>query len=257
MPNCLLGHSNFIPHLIIFIIVCAHAKVNAMNINCNVRFEDAESKLFWRCLEDVEGLPPTSRNCHSATTYGRYLIIFGGREGDGSKKILNDVFILDTDNEKWIQPEIIGEQPNPRMGHTAQLYHNTIIIHGGWNGFKVLDDLVFIELQNTMEKVKIWTLESKSHDFPARQFHTSSIIEDKMYVFGGGDGKYWLNDLLIFDLKTYEWEGPVETKGKAPSGRLQHAAIVFDKKIFIFGGEPDRYRQLNDLFYLDTDCQIR
>jgi N-acetylneuraminic acid mutarotase len=183
------------------------------------------------------------------------LIIFGGREGDGSKKILNDVFILDTVEEKWIQPEIIGEQPNPRMGHTAQLYNSSIIIHGGWDGFKVLDDLVFIELQPNMEKVKIWTLEPKNDVMPARQFHTASIIDDKMYIFGGGDGKYWLNDLLVFHLKTYEWVGPVETKGRAPSGRLQHAAIVYDKKIFIFGGEPDRYRQLNDLFYLDIRCQ--
>lgn len=213
--------------------------------------EDGEAKPFWRKLEDVEGLPPTSRNCHSATSYGKNLIIFGGREGDGSKKILNDVFILDTTEEKWIEPEIIGETPNPRMGHTAQLYNNTIIIHGGWDGFKVLDDLVFIELQPTMDKVKIWTLVPKNKIHPARQFHTASIIEDKMYIFGGGDGKYWLNDLLVFNLLTYEWEGPIETKGRAPSGRLQHAAIVYDKKIFIFGGEPDRYRQLNDLFYLD------
>lgn len=73
-----------------------------------------------------------------------------------------------------------------------------------------------------------------------------------MYVFGGGDGKYWLNELVVFDLKNLEWKGTVETKGRAPSGRLQHAAVAFDKKIFIFGGEPDRYRQLNDLFYLDT-----
>jgi len=199
-------------------------------INSNIdSLEDNEAKPFWRSLEEVEGLPPTSRNCHSATTYGKYLIIFGGREGDGSKKILNDVFILDTEKEKWIQPEIIGDPPNPRMGHTAQLYNTTIIIHGGWDGFKVLDDLVFIELQTTMDKIKIWTLEPKAHNFPARQFHTASIIDDKMYVFGGGDGKYWLNDLLVFNLKTYEWEGPVETKGRAPSGRLQHAAIVFDK----------------------------
>ena len=73
-----------------------------------------------------------------------------------------------------------------------------------------------------------------------------------MYVFGGGDGKNWLNDLVIFDLNTYEWIGPIDTKGTPPSGRLQHAAIVHDKRLFIFGGEPDRYRQLNDLFYLDT-----
>jgi hypothetical protein len=30
-----------------------------------------------------------------------------------------------------------------------------------------------------------------------------------MYVFGGGDGKYWLNDLLVFDLVNLEWSGPV------------------------------------------------
>ena len=73
-----------------------------------------------------------------------------------------------------------------------------------------------------------------------------------MFVFGGGDGKYWLNDLLIFDLVNLEWSGPVQTQGIAPVGRLQHSAITFEKKIFIFGGEPDQYRQLNDIFYLDT-----
>ena len=44
-----------------------------------------------------------------------------------------------------------------------------------------------------------------------RQFHTASVIENQMYVFGGGDGKYWLNDVLIFDLIKLEWSGPVQT----------------------------------------------
>jgi len=35
-------------------------------------------------------------------------------------------------------------------------------------------------------------------------------------------------------------------------GRLQHSAITFEKRIYFFGGEPDQYRQLNDIFYLDT-----
>jgi hypothetical protein len=41
-----------------------------------------------------------------------------------------------------------------------------------------------------------------------------------MFVFGGGDGKYWLNDLLIFDLANLEWSGPEQTHGNAPVGRL-------------------------------------
>ena len=87
---------------------------------------------------------------------------------------------------------------------------------------------------------------------PMRQFHTASIIDNLMFVFGGGDGKFWLNDLLIFDLMNLEWSTAVETNGVAPAGRLQHSAITFDKKIFVFGGEPDQYRQLNDIFFLDT-----
>lgn len=85
-----------------------------------------------------------------------------------------------------------------------------------------------------------------------RQFHTANIIDNKMYVFGGGDGKYWLNDLMIFDLVNLEWTGPVKTQGIEPQGRLQHSAVSIDKKIYIFGGEPDQHRQLNDIFYLDT-----
>jgi len=41
-----------------------------------------------------------------------------------------------------------------------------------------------------------------------------------MYVFGGGDGKSWLNDLLILDLNKLEWAGPVNTQGITPIGRL-------------------------------------
>jgi hypothetical protein len=46
---------------------------------------------------------------------------------------------------------------------------------------------------------------------PMRQFHTANVIDNLMYVFGGGDGKYWLNDLLIFELNKLEWSGPVQT----------------------------------------------
>jgi hypothetical protein len=35
---------------------------------------------------------------------------------------------------------------------------------------------------------------------PKRQFHTANILENHMYVFGGGDGKMWLCDLYKFNL---------------------------------------------------------
>ena len=37
---------------------------------------------------------------------------------------------------------------------------------------------------------------------------------------------------------------------------MQHSSIIFNKKIFVFGGEPDRLRQLNDLHVFDIETSL-
>ena len=39
-----------------------------------------------------------------------------------------------------------------------------------------------------------------SSNGPKRHFHSSKILEDFMYVFGGGDGVNWLNDLHTYNM---------------------------------------------------------
>ncbi len=73
----------------------------------------------------------------------------------------------------------------------------------------MLSDVIFIDLRKGIEKLT-FNIPSIIHgEAPMRQFHTASIIENQMFVFGGGDGKFWLNDLLIFDLANLEWSGPI------------------------------------------------
>ena len=171
------------------------------------------------------------------------MIVFGGREGDGKKRIVNDIFIFDTgkyygnmahflqrhklltiqtnhfsfefavERQLWFQPKVDKNKlPQPRMGHSSQLWNGSqIIIYGGWNGFQVLSDVIFIDLKKGVEKLSFNIPSIIRGEAPMRQFHTASVIENMMFVFGGGDGKYWLNDLLIFDLTTLEWSGPVAT----------------------------------------------
>jgi len=150
------------------------------------------------------------------------LIIFGGREGDGKKRIVNDIFIFDTEKQSWYQPKVDKMKlPQPRMGHSSQVWNGSqIIIYGGWNGFQVLSDVIFIDLKKGVDKLSFNIPSIIRGEAPMRQFHTSSIIDNQMFVFGGGDGKFWLNDLLILDLNGLEWSGPVTTQGAAPVGRL-------------------------------------
>ncbi len=76
------------------------------------------------------------------------MIIFGGKEGDGKRRYVNDIHILDLDEMTWCTPaKVGGNLPEPRMGHTACLFdENKMIVYGGWNGGKVLDDTWILQI---------------------------------------------------------------------------------------------------------------
>ncbi len=75
----------------------------------------------------------------------------------------------------------------------------------------MLSDVIFIDLKKGVDKLSFNIPSIIRGEAPMRQFHTSSIIDNQMYVFGGGDGKFWLNDLLILDLNQLKWSGRVQT----------------------------------------------
>mmetsp|Transcript_36526 Transcript_36526/g.27091 ORF Transcript_36526/g.27091 Transcript_36526/m.27091 type:complete len:116 (+) Transcript_36526:405-752(+) len=96
------------------------------------------------------------------------------------------------------------------MGHSSCLWKGShIVIFGGWNGYTVLSDVIFIDLRNGLDRISFTIPQVIKGEAPMRQFHTANIIENKMYVFGGGDGKSWLNELMILDLINLEWNGPI------------------------------------------------
>jgi hypothetical protein len=47
-----------------------------------------------------------------------------------------------------------------------------------------------------------------------------------------------------------EWS-IIPHKGNAPSKRFGHSAVLYKDKMFIFGGSPDGFNTLSDLFYYD------
>ncbi len=83
-------------------------------------FEPQESPDHcWQNIQ-INGVLPSTRNCHSSTTFGQYILIFGGREGEGKKRIVNDIYIFDTEKNQWFTPKIDKHKlPQPRMGHSS------------------------------------------------------------------------------------------------------------------------------------------
>jgi N-acetylneuraminic acid mutarotase len=98
-----------------------------------------------------------------------------------------------------------------------------------------------------------WKKITSNHYTPkSRACHTLSRIGRKIYLYGGYDGKESFANIEIFDIQTQIWScAEVNFKNEKPSPRNAHAAIVINKKIYIFGGHYQNVH-LNDLIIFDT-----
>lgn len=65
--------------------------------------------------------------------------------------------------------------------------------------------------------------------------HSTTLYENKLYVFGGYDGKKNHNIIKVFNIETYVWS-TFEVEDYQPSGRNGHTATLIDDKIYVIGG---------------------
>ena len=187
---------------------------------------------------------PGARAAHSCDVIGNKLYIFGGWNG---KKALNDLHILDTDEQRWYEPDITGRVPACRNNHTTAVSGSKIYVHGGHDGAQWLDDLyVFDTLSWTWMKPNI------SGTAPsARACHTMSRVGRKMYLFGGYDGHRCFNGIDILDLETMTWQQPY-VEGSLPLARNAHTITVVGTKLILFGGHSGN-KHLKDLHIFETE----
>ena len=81
--------------------------------------------------------------------------------------------------------------------------------------------------------------------------HSADLIGKLIFVFRGGDGKDYLNDLHTLHTETNVWK-LVMADGDCPPVRANHCSAVVKNKLYIFGGW-DGFRRLNDLYSYNCD----
>lgn len=85
-----------------------------------------------------------------------------------------------------------------------------------------------------------------------RVSHTAVLHSNSMIVFGGhnyGDDFEFLNDLICLDLINYKLEKK-QTTGDIPSPSSGHSAVVYNNKMFVYGGlEDDSWQNADNTVY--------
>lgn len=80
--------------------------------------------------------------------------------------------------------------------------------------------------------------------------HTCCNHNNKTYIFGGYSNYAYQNTVWEFDNEKRKWTKVVTQGNEKPPERISHTSIVYEGKMFIFGGYSDTLR-CSDVFQLD------
>ncbi|KAJ8653884.1 hypothetical protein O0I10_010451 [Lichtheimia ornata] len=199
----------------------------------------------------VSGKPPPPSRAHSMTLVERRLdgrmqrdlYVFGG--GDGPH-YFNDVYKFDIGTSYWSKVETVGKPPIPRRAHTASLWGNKLVIFGGGDGGHALNDVHTLDLAQDPPQWK--QLDPTGTRPPQRGYHTTTLVKDKLVVYGGSDGKTCFGDVYILDLVGNVWSQVDVLDRIIP--RLAHAALQVGSYVFVIGGH-DGSRYSNQVLMLN------
>lgn len=174
---------------------------------------------------------------HSAVLYGQKIYVFGGIS---KSQATSDFFSYDIFSSK-IEKLKFKNPPSKRGGHTAVIFKDKMILHGGFDNKSFNDVFSFDFIKQEWEKVK-----TKGNCDPS-DGHSSFVYKEFMYVFGGRTKSQFRR----LDLKSFQWE-PVTQFGHPPSQRILQSLVLKDSKVYIYGGSVNNLPS-NDFFVFDLE----
>jgi hypothetical protein len=189
---------------------------------------------------EVGGIIPTRRYGHTATVVNNKIYIFGGYDEKHNR--LNEVYVFDPETMAWKKVTTNGTPPSERYFHSACALGSEIYIFGGDTqdladkSIKIMNDLHVLDTATLK-----WHKVNTENAPPPRRNHSSTIVGELMFVFGGFDGNNRLADIHVLDTATLRWEKFAPAPGRSPKPRSSHSATAIDDRIFIHGGYDGKH----------------
>jgi N-acetylneuraminic acid mutarotase len=123
--------------------------------------------------------------------------------------------------------------PLTLQGHSMVSFGDSIYCFGGYNRT--------IEGVDTVHKYN-WKKNSWKIVYPStkispspRHYHSCSIYDDSMIIYGGYCQSDYYNDIFQFNFKTNEWKQLPNTNESTT--RSYHQSIIYKDNLYLFGGK--------------------
>lgn len=196
---------------------------------------------------DTEGCP-SPRVGHASLTLGNAFIVFGGdTKIEETDELDDNLYLLNTTTLKWTVASPVGPKPSGRYGHSISTIGSKVFIFGGQLDDYFFDDLVCYDLTTLRSQNSSWELiKPTSASPPPRTNHSVVTFQEKLYLFGGTDGKLWYSDTWCYDPQLNSWS-LLECSGFIPAPCEGHSATIVGDIMYVFGGRSSQGKDLNTL----------
>ncbi|KAL1924126.1 uncharacterized protein VTP21DRAFT_7161 [Calcarisporiella thermophila] len=195
----------------------------------------------------TSGDVPSPRAQHTAVTIGNYLVIFGGETKKNQSGLDDNIYLMNKGTREWTRITCHGSVPVGRFGHSATSIGPAMFVFGGISDGYYLNDLVSFDLRTLNSPFPKWDFHVASNAGPSgRMGHVACAFQDKLYIFGGTDGKVTFNDLWCYDFSQSTWH-QIAAIGYIPSPRSGACAAMVGDVMYVFGGRNQEGKELADL----------
>jgi hypothetical protein len=130
---------------------------------------------------------------------------------------------------------------NTRDNPASLVYNNKMWIMGGYaEGYKN-------DVWSSADGIT-WNQETAAATWPARRSHASIVYDNKMWVMGGSTGSGGFKNDIWSSTDGINWTLVSPTSSTPWVGRENHAALVFNNKMWVLGGLNSSFAPLNDVW---------
>jgi hypothetical protein len=162
------------------------------------------------------------RTGHSLTAVHDSLFLIGGRS---QKSEAIEVWVCRRGD--W-SPLKTQNDPPGRSFHSASAAGDQIVVFGGSRKDKPIAELAVLDT-----KTGAWSLRGNSGPSP-RFGHSSVVLNNVMYVYGGKDDKTVFAHLFALDLASWQWR-EIDLSVRPPA-RFGHYCFALGSHLVVIGG---------------------
>ena len=181
--------------------------------------------------------PPKRRTCHTSFIHDSYLYVIGGI--DITEKKQDDIYKvnLDEPNAVWEKIDPLGEKLGKIAYHAGAEINGFYYIVGGQDEtLTTLNSILVFDItqQRIGEKIEL-----EKEKFPPLESHTVNAYNDQsLIIYGGMTGRDYNKHVYSFDIQNKEMKNLTENleDDKMPPPRQDHAAIIYNGNLYIYGG---------------------